>query len=103
MSRGINRERQVRVVLEDDDWFVVRAAGSLGSVDLVALKVGRQPRLLEVKSTIGPYDHFGPADRADLSFAAQLSGGVAELAWWPKHGKLRFIAEVEWPKARKAA
>jgi Holliday junction resolvase len=99
-SRGHQRERAVRDVLLDDNWVVVRAAGSLGAVDLVALKAGRRPRLIEVKSTIGPYDHFGPADRADISVRAVWAGADAELAWWPKRGKLRWIPEAEWPAAR---
>lgn len=95
--RGHNRERQVRLLLEAEDWFVIRAAGSLGDADLVALKDGHRPRLIEVKSTIGPYSHFGPRDRSELSFAARLAGGVAELAWWPSRGRLRWIPEDEWP------
>lgn len=99
MSRGHNRERQVKAKLEAEDWWVVRAAGSLGDADLVALRVGDPPRLIEVKSTAGgPYEHFGPADRACLSLAAKLAGGVAVLAWWPPRGKLRFIFESEWPQ-----
>lgn len=103
-SRGHDRERAVRLILEQDDWFVARAAGSLGDADLVALKAGRYPRLIEVKSTAGgPYERFGPKRRADLLFAAQVAGAVAELAWWPPRGKLRFIESSEWPAARSEA
>lgn len=98
MSRGHDRERQVKALLESDDWFVTRAAGSLGDVDLVALKDGRRPRLIEVKSTAGgPYERFGPAARADLRFAAKVAGAVAELCWWPPRGKPRWIPAEEWP------
>lgn len=103
-SRGINRERQVRRELEKADWWVCRAAGSLGDADLVALKDGKQPRLIEVKSTArGPYHGFGPADRAAITFAARLAGAVAELAWWPPRGKLRWIPSDEWPAPRSGA
>lgn len=96
--RGITRERQVRLLLEDDDWFVVRAAGSLGDADLVALKAGRVPRIIEIKSSArGPYHSFGPKQRADLIAAARIAGARAELAWWPPRGKLRFIPSDEWP------
>jgi Holliday junction resolvase len=103
MSRsGHNRERAVRRHLESEDWIVTRAAGSLGDADLIALKAGRRPRLIEVKCTAGgPYEHFGPADRAAILFAAELAGADAELAWWPPRGKLRFIPSHEWPKGRK--
>ncbi len=101
MSRGINRERQVRAVLEAEDWWTARAAGSLGDADVIALKDGRRPLMVEVKSTAaGPYSHFLPKDRADLSFAAELAGATPLLAWWPPRGKLHWIAESEWPKVR---
>lgn len=100
MSRGHQRERAVKLHLENDDWWVTRAAGSLGDADLVALKDGRRPMLVEVKSTAaGPYEHFQPADRARLRFAAGLAGADAVLAWWPPRGKLRFIPANEWPTA----
>ncbi len=98
VTRGHDRERAVRRLLEDDDWFVCRAAGSLGDVDLVALKLGQPPRLIEVKSTAqGPYERFGPKARADLYFAAVLAGAEAWLAWWPPRGDLRWIFSSEWP------
>jgi Holliday junction resolvase len=104
MSRGHNRERAVKLLLEQDDWVVIRTAGSLGVADLVALKAGKQPRLIEVKSTAGgPYERFSPKDRADLIFAAFMAGAAAELAWWPPRGKLRWIPSNEWPLAKVAA
>ena len=104
MSRGIQRERAVRHKLEADDWWVARAAGSLGDADLVALKTDQRPRLIEVKSSAqGPYEHFGPADRERLRFAAELAGADPYLAWWPPRGKLRWIAADEWPAALKRA
>jgi Holliday junction resolvase len=104
MSRGHDRERRVRAWLEARDWFVCRAAGSLGDVDLVALRDGYTPLLIEVKSTAGgPYEHFGPADRACLLKAAELAGANATLAWWPPRGQLRWIPSDEWPAAKAAA
>jgi Holliday junction resolvase len=97
-GRGHNRERAVKHLLQDDDWFVVRTAGSFGDADLIALKAGHQPRLIEVKSTAGsPYERFGPTERASIALAAELAGATAELAWWPPHGQLRFIPANEWP------
>ena len=100
-SRGTQRERAVRLRLEEDDWLVVRAAGSLGVVDLVALKAGHRPRLIEVKSDVkGPYDNFRPADRADLLQRAEWAGGDAWLVWWPPRGQMRWIPPSEWPRER---
>ena len=99
MSRGIQRERDVRRWYADRDWLSFRAPASLGVADVIALKAGSRPQLVEVKSTAqGPYEHFRPADRADLSAAAELAGADAILCWWPSRGKLRFIPESEWPK-----
>lgn len=92
----------MKALLEQDDWLVIRAAGSLGYVDLVALRAGSRPRVIEVKSTAGgPYERFGPSDRADLIFAAEVAGADAYLAWWPPRGQLRWIESHEWPTDRK--
>jgi Holliday junction resolvase len=101
MSRGIQRERQVRRILEGEDWWVSRAAGSLGDADLVALRHMSRPRLIEVKSTAaGPYHSFGPRDRARLRAAAEIAGADAWLCWWPPRGRPQWIASHEWPVAR---
>lgn len=98
MSRGIQRERQVRKLLEADGWWVCRAAGSLGDADLVALKHGHHPRLIEVKSTArGPWHGFGPKDRAELMSAAIKAGAAALLCWWPPHKKAQWFPSESWP------
>lgn len=103
-AAGTQRERAVRDWLRDRDWLAFRAPASLGVADVVALKAGSRPRLVEVKSTAqGPYEHFGPRDRADLRFAAELAGADAFLAWWPPRGELRWIPESEWPLERGEA
>lgn len=122
MSRGHDRERLVRLLLEagggprPGPWWCARAAGSLGDADIVAARPqpwsgslpsdGRSADLLlvEVKSTAaGPYEHFGPADRAELRAAAALAGAQAWLCWIPKarpgvagvHGC--WLPAREWP------
>lgn len=102
MSRGHDRERQVKAVLESEDWVVVRAAGSLGPIDLVAMREGSRTRVVEVKSTLTPYSHFLPKDRADMLAIARLAGADPVLAWWPSRGKLRWITPNEWPALRAA-
>jgi hypothetical protein len=95
---GTRREHQVRDWLLERDFWVCRATGSLGDADLVALKPGDR-RLVEVKgSKTGPYQDFGPADRAALLFAAELADCSAWLAWWPPRGELRGIGSSEWPQ-----
>lgn len=96
--RGIQRERDLVNLLRDQDWFALRAPASLGCADVVALKAGHRPRLIEMKSTRrGPYAGFPPADREALKFMADLAGADAELCWWPPRGKMRFIPSGEWP------
>lgn len=101
MSRGIQRERDVRRFLESAEgggWWTARAAGSRGDADIIALKVGQRSRLIEVKSSAkGPFEHFRPGDRAELLQAAGQAGADAELAYWPPRGQLRFIGPEEWP------
>jgi Holliday junction resolvase len=104
MSRGHDRERQVKRLLEDDDWVVTRAAGSLGNADLIALKAGHRPRFVEVKSTAGgPYERFGPAARAELRFAAKLADADAYLCWYPPRGKPTWIPSTAWPAGSLAS
>lgn len=103
-SFGHNRERMVKAVLQSQDWWVARAAGSLGDADLVALRDGDRPRLVEVKGTAaGPYHSFGPSDRAALLMAARLAGADAVLAWWPPRGKLVWLWPGAWPKTPESA
>ena len=97
-SRGVKRERQIRDLLRNDDWIAFRAPASLGVADVIALRDGDRPRLIEVKSdTAGPYHAFGPAKRDRLRFAAKLAGADAYLVWWPPHGKPQWIGAEAWP------
>lgn len=96
--RGIQRERDLVNLLRDEDWFAMRSPASLGCADVVAMKIGRRPRLIEVKSTTrSPFAGFPPKDRADLLFAAELAGAEPWLVWWPKRSKPIWIAAAEWP------
>lgn len=69
-GRGDYLERQVRHALEAHGWVVVRAAGSLGVADLVALRYANTPLLVSCKvSGLAP-----PAERAALLEAAERAG-----------------------------
>jgi Holliday junction resolvase len=104
MSRGHDRERAVRQLLRDEGWWAARPAGSLGDADVIGLRAGFPPRLVEVKSTAGgPYERFSPQDRADLIAAARQAGAEAWLVWWPPRAKPTWIHEADWPEPRAQA
>jgi len=66
-AKGARRERQARMILETAGYFVVKAGGSLGCWDLVAL--GPQgARLVQVKSNERPR----PAERERLALFPRL-------------------------------
>ena len=103
-ARGHQRERAVKDHYIKRDWLAFRAPASLGVADVIALKAGERPHMLEVKSTAGgPYERFGPVERARLLLAAEMAGAVPLLAWWPPRGSLRFIPADEWPMPRTEA
>lgn len=104
MSRGHDRERAVRRLLEAEGWWTTRAAGSLGDADVVALRAGFPPRLIEVKSTSRPYERFGPGERRRLAAAARQAGAEAWMAWWPlRKREPVWLHQADWPEPRTAA
>lgn len=95
---GHERERKLKRLLESDGWFVIRAPASLGVADLVALKLGHQPRMIEVKGTTrSAFAGFPPADRQELAEAAAKAGASAWLVWWPKRKEPVWLAPADWP------
>jgi Holliday junction resolvase len=98
VARGTVRERQVRQLLEQDGWVCLRAAGSLGPIDIVALKRGQPPRFVQVKSDVRtPWKNFGPGDRQMLVQAASQAGAEAWLAYWPPRAPLVWSHSDAWP------
>jgi len=100
---GTQRERAVRKRLEEDGWFVMRAAGSKGCGDLIAGKRGFPTRLIQVKgNAVNAYKTFVPAERKRISEAARQAGWEAWLVWWPPRGACTWIPEGEWPSGNTA-
>lgn len=86
--------------LEEEGWLVVRAAGSLGIADLIALKATHKPRMIEVKSDdvkFGPFNNFGPTRRAEFLAKAGQAGAEPELIYWPPHGSMHVVPVDAWP------
>jgi Holliday junction resolvase len=99
-ARGRSREREVKKQLEAEGFFVIKAGGSLGEADLVALKAGQRGLMLEVKSTTaGPYHSFGPEKREALYDAAAKAGLEPYLVFWPPRKEMEFINWKQWPSS----
>jgi Holliday junction resolvase len=81
-QRGDYLERQTRAALEACGWIVVRAAGSLGVADLVALRRDMRPLLVSCK--LGP--SIPPSERADLVEASHTAGARPVMATRTKRG-----------------
>lgn len=104
-GRGRQRERAVAALMRADGWVIGDMSQALGGGDLMASKrhdvrevyLTAEVRLVEVKSTLTPFAHFGPRDRVAMKVVAEQAGATAWLAHWPKNGKLRWWPESEWP------
>lgn len=75
-QRGVYFERQARDALVVNGWVVIRAAGSLGPADLVALRNGSTPLLLSCKIS----KRISPRERHQLISAAEQAGARPLLA-----------------------
>ncbi len=99
-ARGAKRERDLVALLRADGYSANRTPGSHGVADVIALRVGYIPRLLQLKTDrAGPFAHFGPAARRELLDEARRAGARPELVWWPPDRKgPRYLHEKDWPK-----
>lgn len=98
-SRGRSRELRYAEYLEETDGGLARRFES-GCFDIVWLRLGERPALIQVKSTVTPYSHFLPADRLRAKEQAAAAGADAFLLWWPKNvgvSKAVLIPSSEWP------
>jgi hypothetical protein len=78
-------------------WIVYRAAGSHGNADLVMLKRGHVPLLVQAKGDkFSPFAHFGPDDRSALEREARLAGARAFLAWIPSPRSIAWFSAPGW-------
>jgi hypothetical protein len=68
-----------------------------GPGDLLAVKVGERPRLIEVKAGRLPYENFRPDDRRAILEAAWQAGADAELCWTPSKSMCQFLPSRRWP------
>lgn len=81
-ARGDYLEHQTRDALARYGWFVVRAGGSLGAADLVALRAGKRPLLVQCK-LLGKgrkFPRVDPGERNALWEAAESAGARPIIA-----------------------
>ena len=75
--RGDYFERQCKADLERHGWLVIRAGGSLGIADLIAIKREHAPLLVSCKLS----NRIDPAERNALSETATRYGATAVVSW----------------------
>jgi len=81
--RGAIFERQIADRLSEDGYFVIRAAGSHGHADLIALKSGQ---VLLVQCKLAGAGAVPPAEWNGLWEVAERVGAVALIVSRPKRG-----------------
>lgn len=97
-AKGNGFEVQVARQLEQEGWTVGSRRHIGGCGDLLAVRDGERPRLIECKrGARSPYEHFREPDRNRMRDYAAERGLVAELAWRKDRGKLVFLDEAAWP------
>jgi Holliday junction resolvase len=95
-QRGDYLERQTRAALRAHGWIVVRAAGSLGVADIVALRAGNTPLLVSCKVT----GQVARAERLALVEAAREGGARPLLATRVNRGYVDFYSVLVEPGMR---
>ena len=93
--RGRGRELNVADLLRAEGFVAYRLAW--GHADVIGLKAGHPPMLVQVKSTRRPWERFGRLARVALAHEAIAAGAVPMLVHWPANGVPRFYGVHEWP------
>lgn len=99
-SRGASRERLVAEELRDQGWVVKGTGDAHGAIDLIALKQGYRPRVLQVKGNKGggPFMNFRPQERSLLQEEALQADADAWLIYAPPNRQSpRWIHPSDWP------
>jgi Holliday junction resolvase len=108
-AKGTRAEAEVVAELRARGWMAWRllpttndrgddVVGS-GVADVVALKAGSRPRLIEVKATTrGPFAGFTPARRERMLEVAEAADADAILAWKQPYQGIRYLPPAAWPQ-----
>lgn len=77
-ARGTNFERRIAADLESNGYWTIRAGGSHGCADVVAIKLGQ---ILFVQCKIN--GKISPADRVTLCEVCTTTGAIPIVAYRP--------------------
>lgn len=85
--RGRRFEYKVKKALEKEGWVVFRCAGSR-PVDLIALKPGVMPCLIECKYSSNPVEkpNLSPSELETLKKLKKITGAVVLVIFNSSHG-----------------
>lgn len=100
VARGSACENRVANYLEEKGWLIGSRRHRKGGGDLVATKPGYRPRLYECKASplTKPWEHFRPAERAELLKTAKAFDCDPFLALAPSAKVApRIIPSKDWP------
>lgn len=97
---GATKERQTIALYRK--WRYVVLGNTHGPFDLVALKAGERPKIVEVKTGPSRYGNYPPHERAETLAAAIQAGADAYLAHWkPRAREPDLIHSDDWPTAKR--
>ena len=99
-SRGAARERIVAEELRAEGWIVKGTGDAHGAIDLIALKRGERPRVLQIKGNVagGPFMNFRQPERSLIQQEALQADADAWLVYAPPDRKApRWLHPGEWP------
>lgn len=89
--RGSAFENKVKADLTKRGWYVVRAAGSHGHADLLAVS---SDEVAFVQAKLGGPGAFPPAEWNALYETALTFGGVPVVVHRPKRGRLEYLRMI---------
>ena len=91
--RGVEAERRARDELETQGYLVIRAAGSKGPIDLVAIGVDHL-RLIQVKRTAGKPGHgLAKSLRALVDLSVPENASIELWQWCDGQGWGRWLVD----------
>lgn len=97
-AKGNAKERRTAALLAEDGWVIASRRHIGGCGDLLAVRTGEIPRLIEVKASATPWMNFRRPDRIAMRAYAAVNRLDAQLAWWAPRAKTPvYFGTDQWP------